>query len=162
MVAHDIPPILPLLRPAAHLLGASPHRDQIAGRNSEVFFRDQSSTKFSCDWLVSTHAFPAAWPRTRTGSSVRKPANVQIPQRDAAGTLSLAQNLFSGNTNAPTVDIENPESYTDEPLLWVCADRYYRRTPRTRGRLTLVLSHATGLHKEVKCMLFCGGHPPIM
>jgi hypothetical protein len=153
MATRDIPSILPLLRPPAHLLAGSPRRDQISPRDSDAF-KDPTATTSFCDWLVSTHVCPAAWPRTRTGSAVRNPANVQIPLGDKARTLSLAEKLLSSNTNAPIINIENSESYADEPLLWVCANRYYRRRPKTKGHLTLVLSHATGLHKEVIYILF--------
>ena len=48
--------------------------------------------------------------------------------------------------------------YEDERLLWNCVNRYYRTGPPPNKKakpLTLLLTHANGLHKEVLYSLKC-------
>lgn len=103
-------------------------------------------------WKVTTHAFPAAYPRSAVGSACSS-----VPQDDGGRPrLSKEEAQAAGldvlKANTTAERRERPSSSTpDEPQLWIAVNRYVRKTTlqtRSTEPFTLILSHANGLHKE--------------
>lgn len=101
-------------------------------------------------WTVTRHVFAAAYPRSRVGSFATGKAN----SGDAAGVR-----LSSAEVQSRVASMQE-EQYTaplqgskDEGHLWLAVNCYRSKTPRTahsgRAATTMILAHATGLHKEV-------------
>ncbi|KAH8926007.1 hypothetical protein BT69DRAFT_1056496 [Atractiella rhizophila] len=99
------------------------------------------------NWKVTTHAFPAAYPRTRNRGA--RPLDGECDQALFHWRgVGDAKKELSGMID--TLEREKPRSEEDrfnEEGLWIAANRYWKNEFEPDG-YTLVLAHASSLHKE--------------
>ncbi|MBW0533050.1 hypothetical protein O181_072765, partial [Austropuccinia psidii MF-1] len=137
-----------LLIPLAHPIKTSPSissLENLAFANDKPFediFQHQSLT---C-WNRSNHIFPAAFPRTWSGSTSNPQLSASLS--NLSDPKDIAFELHAQNLSAQLViDPLNAK----QPQLFISVARYYRKpqfiTP-LHHPLTLLLTHANGLHKE--------------
>ncbi|CAH7689061.1 Alpha/beta hydrolase family-domain-containing protein [Phakopsora pachyrhizi] len=162
-----VPILLPLSKPSQ----SSPSSQTLERlerycRRDDEPFRDISLSKDLVGWRLSTHIFPAAYPRSIRGSasassssSSSRPLRVRSFEKsvEAANGASAARKLRKEISEAQRTQ---PGVKVEEPQLFVCLNRYYRkegvRGDRPTGKndegqhptLTLLLAHANGFHKE--------------
>jgi hypothetical protein len=121
-------------------------------------------------WTASTHVFPAAWPRTRLrgvqGRTKRfQPIhNLRPTPKGKEATVKEAEWLVAHQEGAGFIDLADPATYIDQDQLWVSVNRYAPVAPRARPTpgYTLVFSHATGLHKEVRSVRSLADSPKLI
>jgi hypothetical protein len=110
-------------------------------------------------YSLSTHIFPAAYPRTTPPVPVPSVPSPDLPFKERKAGLNKAV----AETLALRADYEAdklPQDGDARPL-WICVNRYTRRKSKTTGKgITLVLSHSNGFMKEVRPPL-CARHPQI-
>lgn len=107
-------------------------------------------------WHVTRHVFPAAYPRSRAGCYVARPVRENA---SAAGSKISREEIETQVAAMKTRQDTAPlQGEAEGGHLWIAANCYRRklqqpseRTGSTRRRpgVTLILVHATGLHKEV-------------
>lgn len=104
-------------------------------------------------WTVSTHAFPAAYPRSLRGSALSRVNKAQAgPQLGTSERERMAEQLVTANRDCARVETADDVAQTDELQLFIAANRYHRKCSSASDLpqgITLVFSHANGLHKEV-------------
>ncbi|CUA71854.1 hypothetical protein RSOLAG22IIIB_04799 [Rhizoctonia solani] len=101
-------------------------------------------------WTCSTHVFRAATPRESAPPSTAArgiiPAEITKAER-----LALAEAKFSEITQLRQEIASGKTFPTNDAPMWTVANRYRPDKPRsgTSPAVTLLLSHATGFHKEI-------------
>lgn len=135
-------PLLALRRPPASTPPAYPPRPELASPIPKGYTR-------------SLHAAPAAWPRqlrcNGTNSRESHPygeANSGSKDERKARLLQVKNTCVDTRAAAVEWDIDEAAS-GGQPALWLAAERWRRDTQDPNG-VTLVLSHANGLPKEVR------------
>ena len=104
-------------------------------------------------WTVSTHVFPAAFPRSRVGSTRRR-GTTAVPHptarmtKDELERANVEQFARQRAALEVTADTVTSEMEVQEQL-WLCVNRYARSGAVGGDGFTIVCCHATGLHKEV-------------
>ncbi|KAH8920175.1 hypothetical protein BT69DRAFT_1321661 [Atractiella rhizophila] len=111
-------------------------------------------------WTLSTHAFPAAYPRTRDrcarklrGKGVESPP-IAPWKKDEESKASLQDVVpIIDGTRERTAEMLRRVKVEDleEEGLWMCANRYWKKDldeEARRGGVTIVFGHANGMHKE--------------
>ncbi|KAH9472047.1 hypothetical protein MJO28_002093 [Puccinia striiformis f. sp. tritici] len=103
-------------------------------------------------WNRSTHVYPAAYPRSLSGSSVYEPVIPTYPKTRSA--KAIVDEIRNQNSNAQR-RLEG--SHVDEPQLFIAVARYFITTELEENEdvsidgdrpVTWILLHANGLHKE--------------
>ncbi|KAI9605492.1 hypothetical protein KEM48_002110 [Puccinia striiformis f. sp. tritici PST-130] len=105
-------------------------------------------------WNRSIHVFPAAYPRSVTGSAVREAVLPTYPH--SQDRVTIAHDIRDRNAKA-TKRRELGQAI-DEPQLFIAAARYFNtsesekpetiRTGDEEEPITFILTHANGFHKE--------------
>ncbi|EGG02428.1 uncharacterized protein MELLADRAFT_110173 [Melampsora larici-populina 98AG31] len=115
-------------------------------------FQDLVGTKLN-QWSLSNHIFPAAYPRTLKGSSLPNQPNLSSTKLIRSEDRNqMAHMVYEANRTSPRLNHTMKVDQVDEQQLYVSVNRYFRTisTSSTHSNqgLTLILSHANGLHKE--------------
>lgn len=115
------------------------------------------TSETSKHWTVTRHVFPAAYPRSRAGcyvDSAPQEEKVEAGNAARAGRDQLAAKVESMKRTQYEAPLQGE---LEKGHLWIAANCYRRkaasRSPaagQNRPATTLVLVHATGLHKEVR------------
>ena len=106
-------------------------------------------------FVLSTHVFPASFPRTKCGpESIPKFSKEHEKRMEEASVA--AKGLLELRCHQFPVIYEDTEE-KEEPL-WLSVNRFYRpgglRVATGKKALTLWLLHANGFHKEVSCCYY--------
>lgn len=137
-------PILPLLPPPPCAL-PQPHPSTILSTST-------------AHWTSTTHLFPAAFPRSRL-SSVRTPTSPLVITQNHPGAPAVTKDEWRARVEEivartgaeDVIDLDSEEGRTvleSQSLLWGVA-KCYRPAPTGRGsKVTLILTHGAGMHKE--------------
>ncbi|KAH9814654.1 hypothetical protein DFH28DRAFT_894230 [Melampsora americana] len=114
-------------------------------------------TQSNDQWNLSNHLFPAAYPRTIKGSALSKKSNQDsfnsLSQNPSNDRSEMAKRVYEANRDSQRLDQTLQSDQIDERQLYISVNRYHRN-PSTSFHsqhhhgLTLILSHANGLHKE--------------
>lgn len=160
----QLTPVLPLQDPSsAHAASSSSRQSSPPVTKLPITPRSSTDTT-SQHWNISHHVFPAAYPRSRVGSYVRSSS-----QSSSASTSSTNGGRLSKEELEQKVQDMRKCQYEaqlqgeqDEGQLWIAANCYRPKRVKnpavnnSRSRpVTLVLVHATGLHKEVRSYETC-------
>ncbi|EFP83706.2 uncharacterized protein PGTG_09419 [Puccinia graminis f. sp. tritici CRL 75-36-700-3] len=149
------PTIISLL-PLSPAVQAAPPAATLAriGKPANQPFQDISSDLRLASWTRSIHVFPAAYPRSISGSAVHEAVLPKYPR--SQDPVAIAHDIRNRNLNAE----KRIESGTaiDEPQLFIAAARYYNHSQSGEDQknnvnegeapITFVLTHANGFHKE--------------
>lgn len=150
------PSILSLI-PLAPIVQAAPPAEalaQIQTLTSHPFTDISSDTRLAC-WTRSTHVFPAAFPRSISGSAVHQavlPTYLRSLDRVAIARDIRARNM-AGEMRTEV------DKTVNEPQLFMTAARYVNPAFESDATgkhhssdgeipITLILTHANGFHKE--------------
>lgn len=98
-------------------------------------------------YSISTHVFPAAWPRCPSSHFTPPPAEMTAPMTKVA-IAKLVQCLSEKKENQERGQDSRP---LNKNVLWTVANRVVKNTPSQglRRGLTLIFLHGIGAHKEV-------------
>jgi len=111
-------------------------------------------------FVLSTHVFPAAGPRTKCGSE-RIPNLSRERGKRMEGASVAAGELIKLRCDWMPAVYESKEEEEEEEPMWLSVNRFYRpggfRVAPGRNALTLWLLHANGFHKEVSWLLLSLG-----
>ena len=140
-------------------------------RNNDTDTNNIPQTKTDLNipgFALSTHLIPAAYPRTLPYVPIPESASTYLTLKDKAERRKAVEKLTKevietrvqvgeGNDSDDKVsrgyeDAIDKDGDQNQRLLWNCVNRYYRTTPPPSKKakpLTLLLTHANGLHKEV-------------
>lgn len=146
MARSELTPCLPLQTPAS-------------GRASLPSLPPSlSTTQTSEHWTVTRHVCAAAYPRSRVGSYA---AGSAYPS-DAPGTRPTSTEVQNRVTAMHEEQYGAPlQGNKDDGHLWLAVNCYRTKMSRiassaskkSRAATTMILAHATGLHKEVGVIL---------
>lgn len=105
------------------------------------------------DWTVSTHTFTAAFPRVREPDTRSKadPIDREGLRLSGRELNNAVKGVFARQRSASEIDdLDEPALELQEPLL-IAVNRYAPKVapPANVPKVTLLLAHANGLHKEV-------------
>lgn len=137
-------PLLPLVDPPAPLLLYPPLPP--SGRTTHNPLTD-------LDFDLSSHIFPAAYPRTALHISAR---TLDRPPDDKEGrkawakkTTDIVWEASERYQSADSSEVKGGDA--PENVLWHCVNRYVRRGPpkSSKKAVTLLLAHANGFSKKV-------------
>jgi hypothetical protein len=104
------------------------------------------SPEVLAQYELTTHIFPAAYSRSYPAVELPVlPTGHATPEERKAGIATATDELLRWRLKY--IQGEMSDEPKDGRLLWLCANRYKRRSDR-KG-LTLVLCHANGFTKEV-------------
>lgn len=107
---------------------------------------------WSEDFTLSNHIIPAAY--WRTSGTVKLPTPPLDPSLSKQERVKIATESEALLREFRIREDTKTLTYGPEPqpkLLWICLNRYVRKNIKHTPRgLTLVCSHANGLHKEVR------------
>ncbi|PAV17902.1 alpha beta-hydrolase [Pyrrhoderma noxium] len=139
-------------------------------RNNDTDTNNIPQTKTDLNipgFALSTHLIPAAYPRTLPYVPIPESASTYLTLKDKAERRKAVEKLTKevietrvqvgeGNDSDDKVsrgyeDAIDKDGGQNQRLLWNCVNRYYRTTPPPSKKakpLTLLLTHANGLHKE--------------
>ncbi|KAI9063517.1 alpha beta-hydrolase [Trametes sanguinea] len=95
-------------------------------------------------WGVTTHVFPAAFPRCPSDVWVAPPAHETREEQKTRIAATVAR--LSTLKEAQEADTDSRPSRRE--VLWMVANRYAPKEPSRPSGLTLVLLHGIGCHKE--------------
>jgi hypothetical protein len=98
-------------------------------------------------YSVSTHVFPAAWPRCPSTAFIPPSArNAIVCPRDKDAIATLVKDLALVKE---AQEAGRDERTLNRNVLWTVANRIYSTSPKRDSKgLTLVLLHGIGSHKE--------------
>ncbi|KAG0140140.1 hypothetical protein CROQUDRAFT_674802 [Cronartium quercuum f. sp. fusiforme G11] len=102
-------------------------------------------------WTVSNHIFPAAYPRSMRGSALSPGIHPQPNHLDSTDRMEIAKRILAANSDTSRVDDSTDMTQIDECQLFISVNRYYRKagsSSNAHNGITLIFSHANGLHKE--------------
>jgi hypothetical protein len=151
------PSIISLL-PLSPVVQAAPPAATLAriGKPANRPFQDISSDLRLASWARSIHVFPAAYPRSISGSAVHEAVLPTYPR--SQDPVKIAHDIRNRNVNAKKRI--GSGTAVDEPQLFIAAARYYNHSQSGEAQnndvgdgeapITFVLTHANGFHKEVK------------
>ena len=103
-------------------------------------------------FVLSTHLFPASFPRTKCG-----PESIPNFSKEREKRMEEASVAAKGLLDLRRDQLPAIYEYTEEKEepLWLSVNRFYRpggfRVATGKKALTLWLLHANGFHKEVSC-----------
>jgi hypothetical protein len=101
---------------------------------------------FTPEHTVSTHVFPAAFPRCLSGQWVPPPEKESRDEKKKR----IAQTVAAYVTLKETQERDEDLRPSRREVLWTVANRYVRNArSKTTPGLTLVFLHSIGTHKEV-------------
>ncbi|KAI0028058.1 Alpha/beta hydrolase family-domain-containing protein, partial [Vararia minispora EC-137] len=105
---------------------------------------------FSHGFTLSTHLVPAAYPRTTAYFSSFPPApENETKEERQIRVRKLELELWDLRRRYEKGELDEMEK--NENVLWMCFNRYVRRSAERDGKqtgLTLFCAHANGMHKE--------------
>lgn len=121
--------------------------------STESPFKDLTQTKLNHQWNLSNHLFPAAYPRTINGSALSNKPNQQLTNLSKDGDRTeMANRVYEANRDSIRLDENTQLDQIDEKQLYISVNRYFKTLSTSfksnKNGLTLILSHANGLHKE--------------
>lgn len=105
--------------------------------------------QFVPGYTISTHIFPAAYPRCPSSEWSPPSAENYVPEsKEHVQSIvhSLAQKK---ETQEEGKDARNP----NRNVLWTVGNRIVNTSPRTSEGLTLIFLHGIGAHKEARYLL---------
>ena len=103
-------------------------------------------SEFEPGYTVSTHVFPAAYPRCKSEKWVPPPAYES--KQEKKDRIQERVRRFAALKEAQE---RGEDTRPDRgEVHWMVAKRYVRDACSTKPGLTLVLSHCIGAHKEVR------------
>ncbi|CAH7686040.1 expressed protein [Phakopsora pachyrhizi] len=149
--------ILPLYPP----LESRPSEEEIARlpvrMNHKLCCHTETSSKILDDWKISTHLYPAAYPRSVEGSTTGYgEMSFPVDQLKDKNPNVIAEKLTEANRKAKRFKSYDEMMEIKQPQLFISVSRYYRKKalplskkPRCGHALTPVLVHGILLHKEV-------------
>ncbi|PLW09041.1 hypothetical protein PCANC_21618 [Puccinia coronata f. sp. avenae] len=151
------PSILSLI-PLAPIVQAAPSAEALAQIQilpNQPFIDISSDTRLA-SWTRSIHVFPAAFPRSISGSAVHQAVLPTYPR--SLDHMSIAKDLRA-RLSAAEVTTEMDYKNVDEPQLFIAAARYVNpalefdatgkhHSSDAEKPITLILAHANGFHKE--------------
>ncbi|KAA1088914.1 hypothetical protein PGT21_012790 [Puccinia graminis f. sp. tritici] len=103
-------------------------------------------------WTRTIHVYPAAYPRSRDGSSVHNAVLPTYPK--SLNVEEISKDIRNRNV---TAQMRVEGSQVDEPQLFIAVARYFVESDSGESKnvsadeddpITLILVHANGLHKE--------------
>jgi len=99
------------------------------------------------EWNITQHIYPAAFPRSKKGSTVSKSSN-RLGRISAQEIDQLAEDVLQRQYQAEYTDLNEIK---DVQALWIAVNRYKPNAPPPQGKkgITLTFAHANGMHKEV-------------
>jgi hypothetical protein len=105
-------------------------------------------------WSLSTHLFPAAYPRTLPHVAAPLPAPafaLEGKEARAAWVQNVTDELLRAHEDAQEAQVSGKVAEGDVQPFWCVVNRYVRSDARGDG-ITLVLAHANGFTKEVRAL----------
>lgn len=104
------------------------------------------SPTFLQDWVVSTHVFPAAYPRCPSDLWIAPP-HVETKEQQKERIQKTVARLSERKESQEKGEDTRPSR---REVLWTVANRYTPKLPQQRSNgLTVVMLHGIGCHKEV-------------
>lgn len=117
------------------------------------------SCETSKHWSVTRHVFAAAYPRSRAGCYVDGVKGAEIAEAGSASAKASREEINAKVEAMKKKQYDAPlQGEVESGHLWIAANCYRRKgnasqasaAGQSRPATTMVLVHATGLHKEVR------------